>query len=155
MHVGTPEFCDIDTQTRLKLIEKSEASFTRLYRALDQCQTRGRGLIFLDLLRLCFRSRVALHGICALCTKLPQSALLTPLIEPSSVSSNLFCLDTLPPLFLWSGSTFLASLTRSTCLLSRAVLDSGRGRPLLTSLNSLRGLKLALYSFLSSTSSRS
>jgi ribonuclease HI len=59
VRVGTPSFCSLDTDTRLRNVMSSEESFTRLHRALDFCQTRGRGLIFIDLLRLCFRSRFA------------------------------------------------------------------------------------------------
>jgi hypothetical protein len=57
VHVGSPSYCHADTTLRLHKITSSEASFQRLHRALDFCQTRGRGLIFIDLLRLCFRSR--------------------------------------------------------------------------------------------------
>jgi ribonuclease HI len=57
--VGTPDFCARDAAARLERVSSSEASFQRLHRALDFCQTRGRGLIFIDLLRLCFRSRFA------------------------------------------------------------------------------------------------
>jgi hypothetical protein len=57
VHVGSPSFCHADTALRLQKITASEASFQRLHRALDFCQTPGRGLIFIDLLRLCFRSR--------------------------------------------------------------------------------------------------
>ena len=57
--VGTPAFCARDDADRLSRVTSSEESFQRLHRALDFCQTRGRGLIFLDLLRLCFRSRFA------------------------------------------------------------------------------------------------
>ena len=57
VHVGTPSFCHSDTSSRIQKITTSEASFHRLHRALDFCQTKGRGLIFIDLLRLCFRSR--------------------------------------------------------------------------------------------------
>ena len=57
VNVGNPAFCDIDTSSRIQKVTASETSFQRLYRALDFCQTRGRGLIFIDLLRLCFRSR--------------------------------------------------------------------------------------------------
>jgi hypothetical protein len=57
VHIGTPAFCDADVASRLQKLTASESSFQRLHRALDFCQTRGRGLIFIDLLRLCFRSR--------------------------------------------------------------------------------------------------
>jgi Reverse transcriptase (RNA-dependent DNA polymerase) len=57
--VGTPSYCEADITTRLQKIAASELTFQRLHRALDFCQTRGRGLIFIDLLRLCFRSRFA------------------------------------------------------------------------------------------------
>ena len=59
VYVGSPSFCEVDVRARIEKIRNTEASFTRLHRALDQCQTRGRGLIFIDLLRLCFRSRFA------------------------------------------------------------------------------------------------
>ena len=51
--------CARDDAATLPRVTSSEASFQRLHRALDFCQTRGRGLIFIDLLRLCFRSRFA------------------------------------------------------------------------------------------------
>jgi ribonuclease HI len=57
VRIGSPSFCEADTTSRILRITTSEISFQRLYRALDFCQTRGRGLIFIDLLRLCFRSR--------------------------------------------------------------------------------------------------
>lgn len=57
IHVGTVSFCNVDMSARLQKITASETSFQRLYKALDFCQTPGRGLIFVDLLRLCFRSR--------------------------------------------------------------------------------------------------
>ena len=53
VNVGTPAFCAQDTAVRLSKVASSEASFQRLHHALDFCQTRGRGLIFIDLLRLC------------------------------------------------------------------------------------------------------
>jgi ribonuclease HI len=59
VRVGTPAFCDRDIAARLLNVTTAEESFTRLHRALDFCQTKGRGLIFIDLLRLCFRSRFA------------------------------------------------------------------------------------------------
>jgi hypothetical protein len=59
VHVGTPAFCALDVNARLQNVSSSEESFARLHRALDFCQSRGRGLIFIDLLRLCFRSRFA------------------------------------------------------------------------------------------------
>jgi ribonuclease HI len=57
VHVGTTPFCETLATTRILQISKLELSFQRLHRALDFCQTPGRGLIFIDLLRLCFRSR--------------------------------------------------------------------------------------------------
>jgi hypothetical protein len=59
VNVGSNDFCSSDASARIQRIAASEASFNRLYCALDHCQTRGRGLIFIDLLRLCFRSRYA------------------------------------------------------------------------------------------------
>jgi hypothetical protein len=59
VHVGTPAFCARDVDARLRNVTVAEDSFARLHRALDYCQTRGCGLIFIDLLRLCFRSRFA------------------------------------------------------------------------------------------------
>jgi ribonuclease HI len=59
VNVGSEAFCSADVTTRIQKIACAEASFNRLHCALDHCQTRGRGLIFVDLLRLCFRSRYA------------------------------------------------------------------------------------------------
>ena len=55
--MGTTPFCETLATARILQISKLEVSFQRLHRALDFCQTPGRGLIFIDLLRLCFRSR--------------------------------------------------------------------------------------------------
>jgi hypothetical protein len=59
VHVESPAFCALDANARLLQVASCEESFQRLHRALDFCQIRGRGLIFIDLLRLCFRSRFA------------------------------------------------------------------------------------------------
>ena len=57
--VGSDAFCSGDVAAYNRKIAVGEASFERLFRALHLCKTRGRGLIFVDLLRLCFRSRFA------------------------------------------------------------------------------------------------
>ena len=59
--VGAPHFIASHTQTILANIQSSEALFSRLYTALYNCKTQGRGLIFLDILRLCFVSRWQWH----------------------------------------------------------------------------------------------
>ena len=68
--VGSTKFCENDVDTYLQKIDAAEKLFERLHRALSLCETRGRGLIFADLLRVCFRSRYSW----ALRTLLPVSA---------------------------------------------------------------------------------
>jgi len=55
--VGTPAFCETNVVAHLRKIDSAEVSFTRLHSALKLTNTKGRGPIFVDLLRLCFRSR--------------------------------------------------------------------------------------------------
>lgn len=68
--VGSANFCAADADAYVQKIASTEHTFERLHRALHLTETRGRGLIFLDLLRLCFRSRYSW----ALRTLLPTSA---------------------------------------------------------------------------------
>ena len=55
--VGSDKFCAGDAGAYCRKIADAEKTFTRLHRALHISKTRGRGLIFVDLLRVCFRSR--------------------------------------------------------------------------------------------------
>jgi hypothetical protein len=59
--VGAPHFTAAQTQSILTKIHEAEALFSRLHAALYNCKTQGRGLIFLDILRLCFISRWQWH----------------------------------------------------------------------------------------------
>ena len=55
--VGSSDFCLADARANTRKVQTAEVLFTRLHTALKQTDTKGRGIIFLDLLRLCFRSR--------------------------------------------------------------------------------------------------
>ncbi len=55
--VGSHEFCMADARIQVRKVQNAEVLFTRLHTALKQTDTKGRGIIFVDLLRLCFRSR--------------------------------------------------------------------------------------------------
>ncbi len=55
--VGSSNFCADDAVAYLHKITDAEKTFTRLHKALHSSKTRGRGLIFVDLIRICFRSR--------------------------------------------------------------------------------------------------
>ncbi len=55
--VGSPDYCKADAELYCRKIADAETTFTRLHHALHISKTRGRCLIFVDLLRVCFRSR--------------------------------------------------------------------------------------------------
>jgi hypothetical protein len=59
--VGTPQFISHHTLALTAQIQTDEALFSRLHAALHNCRTQGRGLIFTDILRLCFISRWQWH----------------------------------------------------------------------------------------------
>ena len=151
VHVGTPAFCARDADVRLCKIISSEESFQRLHKALDFCQTPGRGLIFIDLLRLCFRSRFAWD----VRVLLPPSAILIANAADVALKRLLHLSlpqHPMPPLPL-SGHISIASTTSmSIYLLLKA--DSGYDLGLLlpTLPTSLPGPKARLESSSSFTS---
>jgi hypothetical protein len=55
--VGSEPFCLQTLAPHLQKVAQAETAFNRLYKAMSVCMTPGRGFIFLDLIRLCFRSR--------------------------------------------------------------------------------------------------
>jgi len=59
--VGSPQVVAAHTQQILAQIKAAESLFSRLHAALYNCRTQGRGLIFMDILRLCFISRWQWH----------------------------------------------------------------------------------------------